>query len=294
MTYAADLSSFNAPAASINWQQYKAWSAQGDGISRLIMRACEGTGFQDANWSGYVQAALSHGIDRIYHYQYNHPELNSAQAEVDYLMNIVRSSLRSQDNLMMDMEQVVPQADCTWLQTWLSLASRGSGKPVVFYSYLDYIQTRLSGCRGLQSYPLALAAYTPSLPTIPAPWSSALWWQYSSKGSVPGIPGLVDVNKFLEEEASMMPTNGPQYTVTCGQQGVPCSGNQLVADTGYSWQEICSINPGLSQYDPSGAYLCGPGSYGVQIKLPGYQQTTTIASKPTMVVESDSLVCICL
>jgi GH25 family lysozyme M1 (1,4-beta-N-acetylmuramidase) len=56
----------------------------------------------------------------------------------------------------------------------------------------------------LAGYPLWLAEYPGAEPPpgarptrIPAPWSSAVLWQYSSSGRVPGIVGDVDLNRLL-------------------------------------------------------------------------------------------------
>lgn len=48
-----------------------------------------------------------------------------------------------------------------------------------------------------QAYPLWIAQYTSNWPTIPYPWASWDFWQYSSNGRLPGIPGAVDLNWFI-------------------------------------------------------------------------------------------------
>lgn len=48
-----------------------------------------------------------------------------------------------------------------------------------------------------QAYPLWLAQYTSNWPSIPYPWASWDFWQYSSNGRLPGIPGAVDLNWFV-------------------------------------------------------------------------------------------------
>jgi lysozyme len=48
-----------------------------------------------------------------------------------------------------------------------------------------------------QSYPLWLAQYTSNWPSIPYPWATWDYWQYSNNGRLPGIPGAVDLNWFI-------------------------------------------------------------------------------------------------
>jgi GH25 family lysozyme M1 (1,4-beta-N-acetylmuramidase) len=49
-------------------------------------------------------------------------------------------------------------------------------------------------------YPLWLAHYTSLWPTSPYPWISWSFWQYSDKGSLPGIKTYVDLNWFNGSE----------------------------------------------------------------------------------------------
>lgn len=202
MSYAADLSSYNAPADQIDWQQYIAWSKQGDGVSRLIIRACDGL-VPDANWPYYLAAAVNNGIDEIIHYQFNNPDLNGPIVEADFLLGMVKPHLRPRDTLMADYEKSVPQADGVWALHWLQHVQTISGHLPAFYSYLSYIEERLSGATALAVYPLGLADYSSQQPPVPAPWTQMHWWQYSSSGSVPGIPGLVDVNQFFGGSPNM-------------------------------------------------------------------------------------------
>lgn len=46
----------------------------------------------------------------------------------------------------------------------------------------------------LATVPLWIANYEVSAPVIPAPWSDYVAWQYSDKGHVDGVPGIVDLS----------------------------------------------------------------------------------------------------
>lgn len=82
--------------------------------------------------------------------------------------------------------------------------------------------------------------------------------------------------------ASMTP-KGPFYQVTAGQNGVPSSGNAIAEAMGLTWPDILAI-PGqpanLKDYDPTGPFLVGPGTYGVSFLLPGFPAPVAPAPGP--------------
>src|SRR5690242_21813174 len=86
-----DVSSFQG---AINWQQYKTWASQWDGISRVVMKSTEGTGYTDPRFHEYRAGALAAGIEVIGYYHYARPEWNSAQAEATWQQSVVRSEER--------------------------------------------------------------------------------------------------------------------------------------------------------------------------------------------------------
>ena len=46
-----------------------------------------------------------------------------------------------------------------------------------------------------KTWPLWLASYQSQTPTPPKPWTSLAAWQYSSKGTVAGVSGAVDMDR---------------------------------------------------------------------------------------------------
>jgi lysozyme len=48
-----------------------------------------------------------------------------------------------------------------------------------------------------KDYPLWIAQYTSAKqPAKMAPWPTWTFWQYTSKGSIPGLKGNFDINRF--------------------------------------------------------------------------------------------------
>lgn len=276
-----DISSWQNPV-QVDWLAYKTWSAQGDGISRILFRDDQGIGVVDSAFEQFWAAALRVGIDEIfvYHYAYPnmHPGAAGAAAEAQSMESVVGSRLRPRDKVMLDLEQ---NESSGWaiafgqeLLKWHPTASR----PVI-YDSLSHIQQFLTDPQLAQIYDLGLAAWTfdpNSRPKAPAPWTSYTWLQYSDRLVVPGIPGVVDANVFLGGD--FMVPQGPFVSVTAGKGGVEAVGNQIAAHFGLSWDDLCNIadpqsgqdNSHLKKYDPSVASLVGPGSYGVSFLVPFY------------------------
>lgn len=80
------------------------------------------------------------------------------------------------------------------LQQFLSLIEgRYAVKPIL-YSGQNFASQYL---KGFSAYPLWLAEYTSApAPRMPPDWSAWTFWQYSQSGSVAGVSGAVDLDRF--------------------------------------------------------------------------------------------------
>jgi len=226
----ADLSQFQP--SNIDWQAYKQWSMQGDGISRVAIRSSYGVGYKDVHFAQYRAGALAAGIDQIIFYHYAYPSLNNALDEANSQFNIV-GAIRPQDMIILDFEEPVDQANSAWAFTWLAQQELNYGKLPGLYASSAYIQQRLQDAR-LARYPLWLAnwQFTPDeRPPVPSPWTSYEFVQYSdSATNIPGIASTVDVDIFLGVE---QPSEDPIVTIDLS--------NDTVAShfTGDSTQWVC-------------------------------------------------------
>lgn len=193
--YYVDMSVWNPP--QIDWQAYKVWASQWDGVSRVAIRSTYGTGYTDKNYAEYRTGAEKAGIERIFFYHYSYPQFNTAQAEANYQKQIV-GTIRASDLLMLDMEEQVTQATSEWCLEWLKQQeSNYSRKPLV-YANQSYVQSRLQAL-SLARYPLILARWgNITMPPCPLPWASYAAIQLSDNAtSIPGIAGKVDLNMWL-------------------------------------------------------------------------------------------------
>jgi len=211
-----DISASNPPLT--DWAAYKAWSKQGDGVSRVKIKVTEGTGYVSA--ANHIAMAQQVGIDSIIYYHYARPDLNptwsGAQAEVNFFRAHL-PSLRPADFVSLDYEGFPGVPDGPWLPDWawdwLHLFSGDAHFPALhtmLYSYLDFITRKLQ-YSPLASWPLELAQYNANktsspVPSAPAPWSAATMaaWQYTDhQAGVPGVVGYVDSNVWLHPVAAV-------------------------------------------------------------------------------------------
>lgn len=211
----------------IDWQAYKQWSEQGDGISRVALRSSYGAGYVDKHFDAYRAGALAAGIDQIIYYHYAYPQHNIALIEANWQFNVVGQFMRPQDILILDFEENVPQATGEWAYEWLvQQEANYLGKLPGLYASSAYIQQRLQDPR-LARFKLWLAnwQFTPDeRPPVPPPWTSYEFVQYTDKATIPGISGIVDANIFLGKEETPM----SQIDLTDGTVASHFSGNDTI------------------------------------------------------------------
>lgn len=270
-----DISSWNNPAL-VNWPVYKAWSASGDGISRVLLRDDQGVGVPDSAFEQFWAGATGVGIDEIFVYHYAYPNLHpgpaGAVAEAQSMEQVVGHRLRTNDKVMLDLEQNESGAWAIAFGQQMQLWHPTASKPAL-YDSLSHIQQFLTDPALPTIYDLALADWTfdpNSRPQAPAPWPGYVWLQFSDRLSVPGMPGSLDANVFL---GGVPVPLGPFYDVKIGTTpGLP-NGTTLtqIADAlGISVASLKAIQPKrwADNYDPN-----FPGAIdGQQVTVPGWQQ----------------------
>src|SRR5262249_33476261 len=64
-----------------------------------------------------------------------------------------------------------------------------TGKKPIVYTGPFFFMSTLGGPAGFSSYPVWIANYGVTCPSVPASWSSFTLWQYDDMGAVPGVAG---------------------------------------------------------------------------------------------------------
>jgi GH25 family lysozyme M1 (1,4-beta-N-acetylmuramidase) len=185
----------------IDWQR-----VAGAGKRFAFVRATAGTLTADtaygANLSGGRNAGLAVGS---YHMANPDGTTNDAMNEANWFLG--HAAIASGDLLpVLDLEVsngLTPAALTTWAQTWLGQVSAATGVRAIIYTNPNFWSSSMADtdwfARNGYSV-LWIANWTSaSQPTVPAgEWAGHGWtfWQYSSTGSVPGITGPVDLDRY--------------------------------------------------------------------------------------------------
>lgn len=200
------------------WQGAIDWQAVAEsGVVGVYMKATENDDFQDErfpdNWKGAKAAGLVRGA-----YHFSRPSSNpDPTKEVYYFLDYIDANggLEVGDFLVQDMEdqKVAANADMGgWTNYWMQIAANIVGFNPLLYSGPWYIEPHKLNTKELGNYGLILAAYQAVQPSPPSSWDFLTMWQYTDKGSVPGIIGDVDRDWF----------NGTkEQLLAYGKQGVP-------------------------------------------------------------------------
>lgn len=191
---------------TINWSSVKA-----AGISFAYIKATEGTTYQDPDFSAnYLHAYNAKVIRGAYHFA--QPGSSSGATQAAYFA--AHGGAWSADNLtlpgMVDLEGgcygLSTSAMDSWILDFYTTYKSKTGRDVVIYTSPSWWNTCTGDWSGMTSRsPLFIADWTTaSNPTIPAAFSYATLWQYTDAGSVSGVSGAVDRDRFNGDSSRLL------------------------------------------------------------------------------------------
>ncbi len=185
---------------TIDWRQVAA-----DGVKYAIIRISDGPNVLDgkfvANWAG----ALEHGIPRGSYQFFRQDEDPVVQADIviDYHQRYGLGELPP----VIDVESTDGADSATMvrnIRAWLDRVEAALGVQPIIYTGRYFWNGNVDST-AFSDYPLWHAQYTgAACPNIAAAWSRWTLWQYSSTGTVAGISGGVDMNRFNGTEAELL------------------------------------------------------------------------------------------
>lgn len=199
---------------SINWAAVAA-----SGQKFAIARVSDGTGYIDpyfaGNWANMKAAGLIRGA-----YQFFEPS-EDAVAQANIVVARVGRLGPGDLPVMLDMEVTDGQSPATitaQIHRWVNTIAAGTGKMPMVYSGA-YFWDDSVGTSDFASLPFVIAWYGNNCPGVPNAWAGTHWTfhQYSSSGSVPGIPDAVDMDIYNGTLAQLEAFAGGQAASTqCG------------------------------------------------------------------------------
>ena len=204
MSYPNGALSSTLPGIDVSrYQQKIDWGAvAGAGYQFCFIKASEGSRDVDASFQRNWQAAATTGLIRgAYHFF--RPQV-PVSTQADLFARTVGPLQPGDLRPALDMEGTagwvdIPPAERAPLAMEMlkALEDRLQETPIIYMS--PWFATEiLKSTPGLERFPLWIAQYTQQpFPTIPKPWSSWTFWQYSQSGRVRGISSAsVDLDRF--------------------------------------------------------------------------------------------------
>ena len=185
------------------WQGTIDWArVRAAGKEFAFARVANGTTVDtkfDANWPAMKAAGVLRGA-----YQYWRPG-QDAMAQANVVIAEVGQLGPGDLPVVADVEATDGQTAATIiskLQTWIAVVEAGTGRRPIVYTARYFWNTNVNST-AFNSYPLWVANYYVSCPSLPAAWSDFLFWQYTDSGSVDGITGNVDLDIFNGTRAEL-------------------------------------------------------------------------------------------
>jgi len=179
------------------------WRAvAGDGTGFVFIKATEGVGYSDPrlaeNSAGAAEAGIPAGF---YHFArvHNDPtqEARWFASVAGQYETVLPHVLDIEDARVSLQRLLTPDELLEWVLAWLHEVRAVTRKPCMIYSGAHFINERLAPAKGsaeLRSYPLWVANYGVTTPISNPIWDRWSVFQYTSKGSIKGIRGPVDMN----------------------------------------------------------------------------------------------------
>lgn len=173
------------------------------GVSFCFCKATEGLQHVDprfaANWPAIAAARLIRGA-----YHFARPGTDAAD-QADFVFDTVRPEAGDLP-IVLDLEKddgLPPAAVRAWTETFVARLRKRLGVPPIIYTGF-YFWRDEAGDGDALDCPLWLAAYVDDPARyVPAAWERWSFWQYTSKGSVPGIQGDVDRDAWHGDRAAL-------------------------------------------------------------------------------------------
>lgn len=177
---------------TISWPQVKA-----AGYEFAFVRISDGTGFRDpqfaTNWAGAKSAGLVRGI-----YQFFRPTQDVA-AQADMVIAAVGARQPGDLPPVIDVEAdggLAPATVAARVRTWVDRVKAATGVDPIIYTGKYFWRDEVGGPTSFANNPLWIAQYTSLCPDLTAPWDTWAFWQFTESGSVAGISGGIDVDRF--------------------------------------------------------------------------------------------------
>jgi GH25 family lysozyme M1 (1,4-beta-N-acetylmuramidase) len=204
-----------------HWQGTINWASVAPYKQFAIMKATESTIYVDSQYATNHASARANGIRTgAYHFAQPSTTAGEAVAEADWFTS--HANLQAGDlNPALDLEVangLSTTALQTWVKTWLDRVYATTGMRPMVYTSPSFWRNAMGDTSAIADAGYSIlwvAHWFVTSPSVPANnWGGKGWtfWQYDDCGSVPGVPGCVDLDRFNGTDLTKV-TYGANFTV---------------------------------------------------------------------------------
>ncbi|MEL6348147.1 MAG: GH25 family lysozyme [Myxococcota bacterium] len=175
------------------------------GAAFVFIRASEGTDIVDPcfgyNWQASAHVGLPRGAYHVFS-----PAGGADQARA-FLDVVEKQGMAAELPMVVDLEpslstSVPPQQLTAELQAWLDVVYARTGRHPIIYGDVSMLAALDGYPEAFDHAPLWIAAYDVATVDLPAGWPPWTFWQLSDTGSINGITGPVDVDRFSGDRSA--------------------------------------------------------------------------------------------
>jgi lysozyme len=180
------------------------------GVQFCYAKATEGAGFKDIRFREYFDAAKGAGLlTGAYHFF--RPEVD-AEAQAESFLHVVSSPQPGDLPPVLDVEVdggKSPKAIVSGIQVWLQAVENVLGHRPIIYTSASFWSPRVGSNPAFEDYMLWVAQYTTAAaPRLPAGFNDFVIWQFTEQGTMPGISGTVDLDRFHGTDGDLKALGG--------------------------------------------------------------------------------------
>jgi len=238
---------------TVDWAKVKA-----AGVDFAFARVSDGTGTLDttfaANWKGMQAAGIVRGV-----YQFFEPGEDPVK-QADLVMSQVKAAGGFEAGDLppvMDMEVTGGQTDATIqanMQAWLTEIEKTYGRNGIIYTN-ESTSTHFGG--KFTSYPLWVASWGGTCPTMPDGFTAWKFWQYADTGTINGISGAVDHDEFNGSLSDLQTWANPSPPPSDGGTPPPSDAG-TTSDSGGAHDASTSTPDATAPMADAATNPCGP------------------------------------
>src|SRR5947209_2875275 len=196
-----DVSSHDHTVADIDWA-----AVAGSGVRFAYVKATEGTFYTNPYFTTDYQSARNNGL-YAGAYVFGRPDLGDPVGQADYFLDRSLWTGDSQNLIpFLDLEWpygalhlpacwgLTPAQMTAWIHGFLTEVQSRIGRAPMIYTNSNWWNPCTGNDASFGGYPLDIAGYSSTPPTLPAGWSTFALWQYAAGNS--GVPGDYDKDVF--------------------------------------------------------------------------------------------------